>query len=226
MEITWLGQAAFRLKGKEASLVHDPYVKGPGGSMPRVAADIVTISQETPDHNHVAGVSGTPRVLRGPGEYEIKGVFVTGIAAPTSEEGRGKITLYLVYLDDLMICHLDGITQGLGQEQIEAMEHVDIVLIPIGGGVALNPGPAAEVVNLLEPKVAIPVPASTLAGPDVIARFYKEIGVAGDPPRQPHYPAIDLQASESGDAPLEVSRQGSPGLTPPITWRIGPKRGR
>ena len=79
VEITWLGHSCFRLRDRAATVVTDPYGKDIGLILPRVRADIVTISHDVDDHNYVKGVKGDFRVLAGPGEYEVSSVFVTGL---------------------------------------------------------------------------------------------------------------------------------------------------
>mgnify|MGYP001124073083 FL=1 len=60
MEITWLGHACFRLKGKEGTVVTDPFGKDIGLTLPRMQADIVTVSHEHGGHNHTTGIGGSP----------------------------------------------------------------------------------------------------------------------------------------------------------------------
>ena len=79
MEITWLGHSCFRLRGKDATVVTDPCDKKTGYNISRPTADIVTVSHDHPAHNNVAGVAGTPRVIQGPGEFEVSGVLIQGI---------------------------------------------------------------------------------------------------------------------------------------------------
>ncbi len=106
MEIDWFGHACFRLRGREGTVITDPYSKEIGLSFPRPRADIVTISHAHPGHNFSAGVKGDPRVLEGPGEYEIRNIFMTGIPTAHDKKGgkeRGKNTVFVVEMDGLTI---------------------------------------------------------------------------------------------------------------------------
>src|SRR5260370_41877849 len=110
MELSWLGHGCFRLRGKEVTVVTDPVGPEVGYTLARgLTAEIVTVSHDHAGHNNVAAVSGTPRVLRGPGEYEIGDVLITAIASyHDGERGKklGRNTIYLLHLDDVQICHL------------------------------------------------------------------------------------------------------------------------
>jgi len=160
VEITWYGHACFRLRERDVTIVTDPYDSSIGYKLPRIRADIVTISHDVPDHNHAQGVRGNPKVLNGPGEYEIKGVFITGI--PTLY-GRKRGTpkernvVFVFEFQELTVCHLGDLAHVLTQSQIEALSDIDVLLIPVGGGEILDAGQAAEVISLLEPRLVIPM---------------------------------------------------------------------
>ena len=159
MEITWLGHACFRLKGKEGAVVTDPFDKTIGLTLPRIQADIVTVSHAHSGHNRATAVGGNPRLIDGPGEYEIKNIFVTGVRAyHDGKEGKdhGKVTIYLIEMEDMVICHLGDVGHVLTQAMIETIGRVDVLLAPVGGGNSLNAAQAAEVVSLLEPRAGYP----------------------------------------------------------------------
>ena len=161
MEISWFGHASFRLKGKETSVVTDPFKPGAVGlKFPSVEADIVTISHGHEDHNYIAGVSGQPFVIEAPGEYEIKGVSVFGVACfHDAQQGktRGPNIAYSIEIDGLRVCHLGDLGHKLTNSQIEELNGIDILLIPIGGTYTLGPKQAVEVITQLEPKIVIPM---------------------------------------------------------------------
>jgi L-ascorbate metabolism protein UlaG (beta-lactamase superfamily) len=226
MEITWLGHACFRLKAKEGTVVTDPFAKEIGLNLPRIQADIVTVSHEHLGHNHTTGIGGSPHVISGPGEYEIKNIFITGIAAyHDAEQGksRGKVTIYLIEMEDLVICHLGDLGHVPVQEQIEAIGHVDILLVPVGGGNALNAAQAAEVVGLLEPRAVIPMHYHTpglATALDPLTRFTKEMGARSDPQRNPVHPALRVEEVEPGQPYLEITRAAPVAVAPepPVVW--------
>ena len=226
MEITWLGHACFRLKAKEATVVTDPYSKTIGLTPPRVQADIVAVSHDHAGHNHAAGVGGNPKIISGPGEYEIRNVFITGIAAfhdGNQGKSHGKVTIYLIEMEDLVVCHLGDLGHVPTQEQVEAIGRVDVLLVPVGGGDSLNASQAAEVVGLLEPRAVIPMHYQTdglTTTLDPITRFSKEMGARSDPQRNPIYPALRVEELEPGQPYLDMARSGPVAAAPepPITW--------
>ena len=134
MEITWYGHSCFRLRDRKATVVTDPYDKSIGYSLPRIRADIVTLSHDHPHHTYVRGVKGDPKVISGPGEYEVKGVFITGI--PTFHDKkkgsvRGRNTVFLFDFDDLTVCHLGDLGHVPTQSQVELLNDIDVLLIPV-----------------------------------------------------------------------------------------------
>lgn len=183
MEITWYGQACFRLRGRRRSVVTDPYGPEIGLTLPRLSATIVTVSHQHTDHNHVKAIRGSPYIVHGPGEYEVGGIFVIGIAtyhdAKRGQE-RGKNTAYLIEFEDMTICHLGDLGHIPTQEQVEQFNDVDVLLVPVGGRVTLTGTRAAEVVNLLEPRIVIPmhyrVPGLK-ASIESASRFLREMAV-------------------------------------------------
>lgn len=188
MEITWYGHSCFRLAERGyATIVTDPFDGSLGYDVPRLKADIITVSHEAPGHNNVGVVKGA-RPIRGPGEYEIGGVFITGIPTTKAESGRKKKddgqghsnTLYLFDFDGLTVCHLGDLNHVPTQTQIEDLGTVDVALVPVGGGGGLNAAQAAEVISLIEPSVVIPMhykTNDTSLKLDALSKFLKEMGL-------------------------------------------------
>lgn len=167
MEIIWAGQACFRLRGKSAVVVTDPFdPKMLGFSLPKLAADIVTVSHEHGDHNKADAVDKMGegqgvKVLCGPGEYEVKGVTLRGVASwHDSAQGsqRGANTIFVADLDNVRIAHLGDLgQQKLTEDQLAEIGNVDILLIPVGGFYTIDARNAAEIVAQIEPKIVIPM---------------------------------------------------------------------
>ena len=182
MEITWLGHCCFRVRAKEATVVTDPCDKTTGYSLGRPTGDLVTVSIDDPAHNYVAGVAGDPRVIDGPGEFEIAGASVAGVTTYRDREKTatsGRNVAYVIELEELRICHLGGIGHVPTSDQVEEIGNVDILLVPVGGGDSLDASSAAETVNLLEPKLVIPMHFKTDIEKrqlDPLDRFLKEMG--------------------------------------------------
>ena len=184
MEITWYGQSCFRLRDRLATVITDPYGKGIGYTLPRVRADIVTVSHDHSDHNYVKGIQGQPKIIVGPGEYEVGGVFITGI--PTFHDrkkgaSRGRNTVFLFDFEGLTVCHLGDLGHVPTQSQVEALSDIDVLLIPVGAVSTINAAQAAEVISLLEPRLVIPMHYKTKAlevNLDSVSKFLKEMGLS------------------------------------------------
>ena len=180
-----MGHAAFKIKGKEATIVTDPFdPKSVGFDFPKVKVDIVTVSHDHDDHNFVEGVGGEPFIISGPGEYEVSGVQIFGVKAyHDNKKGaeRGKTTLYLIEMDDLSLVHLGDLGHKLEHDQVEELNSVDILMVPVGGIYTINAETAAEVVAQLEPKIVIPMHYQTpeLKLPrklDPVGKFLEQMG--------------------------------------------------
>lgn len=177
MEITWVGQACFRLRGRSAFVVTDPFdPKLLSFSLPKLTADIVTVSHEHGDHNNSDAIKSLPalptqasqvgdmgkvRVLKGPGEYEIKGVNIRGVSSwHDDEQGaqRGKNTIFVLEIDGVRVAHLGDLGQTeLTQDQLADIGNVDVLLTPVGGFYTIDARGAALIVAQIEPKVVIPM---------------------------------------------------------------------
>jgi L-ascorbate metabolism protein UlaG (beta-lactamase superfamily) len=183
MEISWLGHSCFRIKGSQATVITDPYAPTLGYSLGKPTASIVTVSHPHPGHSHVEGVGGGPKLVAGPGEYEISGVLIIGMSTFHDREGgsvRGKNTVYLLEVDEVTICHLGDLGHILTAEQTEGLENIDVLLLPTGGVSTIDAPVAAQVMRQLDPKVVIPMHYQTEAlnrKLEPVGRFLKEIGV-------------------------------------------------
>ena len=189
MEISWLGHSCFRLKGKQTTVITDPYSPDMGYSLGKPTANVVTASHQHPGHSYTEGVSGNPKAVTGPGEYEISGVLIIGISTFHDEDRaktRGKNTIYLIEIDEISICHLGDLGHVLTNEQVEELGNVDVLLIPVGGDSTIDATSATEIVRQLEPKVVIPMHYKTEVlkrGLEPVTRFLKEIGAHNTTPQ-------------------------------------------
>ncbi|MBN1679629.1 MAG: MBL fold metallo-hydrolase [Anaerolineae bacterium] len=184
MDIIWYGHSCFRVSERgRASVVTDPFGENLGYEVPRLKADIVTISHDAPGHNYVAGVKGYERVIEDPGEYEIGGVFIIGVATyDRTQENPRRNVVYVLDYEGLTVTHLGDLDHVPNQSMIDALGSIDIALVPVGDGGALGSSQAAEVVSLLEPRIVIPMhyrtPALRGLELDPVDRFLKEMGVS------------------------------------------------
>jgi L-ascorbate metabolism protein UlaG (beta-lactamase superfamily) len=194
MEITWYGHSCFRLTERNyATVVTDPYDnKSIGYDSLKLRSDIVTVSHDAPGHNNTDAVKGTSHVIDGPGEFEIGGVFVTGVQTDGSGSGKKKSkgkdgeaparnTIYVFDYDGITVAHLGDLKEVPTQSEIESLGTINVALVPVGGGGGLNAAKAAEVISLIEPNLVIPMHYATPAvkiSLDSLNKFIKEMGLS------------------------------------------------
>lgn len=185
MVITHLGGQCFKVSFGDITLAFDPISKS--GTLPGVkfGADIALISRKHPDMNGVAEVTygeREPFVVNGPGEYERSGVAIRGFLTK-SEYGLGKSqdeainTMYSVELEDMNLVFLGALGKPeLPAEAREAIDEIDILFVPVGGGGVLSPSEAAKLATQLEPKIIIPMHWSGMGESHALDAFIKEQG--------------------------------------------------
>jgi len=166
MQIIWKGQSCFQIisqvaKSTQVSIVTDPFSKEIGLRFPKTKADIVLVSHGHYDHNNVKAVEGDFFLIDGPGEYEVKGVFVQGIASwhdNSKGKERGENTIYVIETEGLRVCHLGDLGQSeLTSEQLEAIGAIDILMVPVGGVYTISAKEAVKIISQIEPKITIPM---------------------------------------------------------------------
>ncbi|KKQ62048.1 MAG: Zn-dependent hydrolase of the beta-lactamase fold-like protein [Parcubacteria group bacterium GW2011_GWE2_38_18] len=187
MYITWLGQSCFKLQDKAGSdavtLVTDPFDSSIGLRMPKVEANILTVSHEHKDHNNLEAVKGNPYIIDAPGEYEIKDVAIEGVEVFHDEKDgkeRGNVVAYRIDMDDIKIVHLGDLGHTLSSKQLEVLAGVDILLIPVGGKYTIDAKKAVEVVSQIEPRIVIPMHYKVdglKEDIEGVEKFIKELGV-------------------------------------------------
>jgi L-ascorbate metabolism protein UlaG (beta-lactamase superfamily) len=211
MEITWYGHSCFRLTERNyATVVTDPFDnKSIGYSALKLRSDIVTVSHDAPGHNNTDAVKGMSHVIDGAGEFEIGGVFITGVQTDGAGSGKKKSkdkdngsrnTIYVFDYDGITVAHLGDLKQTPTQSEIESLGTINVALVPVGGGGGLNAAKAAEVISLIEPNLVIPMHYSTPSvklSLDSLNKFIKEMGLS-KPDTQPS---------------LKVTRSGLPNET-------------
>ena len=160
MEITWLGHSCFLIKGKEKTIVTDPCHPDLGYRLGEPEADIVTLSHFHPGHSYVEGVANDPKQIKGPGEYEIGGTFITGVASFHDDkkgEVRGKNTIYIIEIDGITLCHLGDLGHALDSHLVEEIGDVGILFLPVGEVTTIAIDTAMDVLRQLEPHIVIPM---------------------------------------------------------------------
>jgi len=166
MEITWLGHSCFLIRGKEKTIITDPCHPDLGYRLGEPQADIVTLSHFHAGHNYIEGVANNPKQIKSPGEYEIGGIFITGI--PTFHDDkkgelRGKNTIYVIEMDGITLCHLGDLGHPLGPQLVEEIGDIDILFLPAGEVSTIPIDTAVEIVRQLEPPIVIPMHYKTEA---------------------------------------------------------------
>ena len=182
MEITWLGHSCFRIRGKEVTLVTDPYDESIGYPQINATANIVTISHSHPGHSYSSGIDGSPKVISRPGEYEISDVFIIGLSNfYDSEKGdsRGRNITYLIEMEDVRLCHLGDLGHLPSSRQVEELSNTEVLFVPVGGVSTTDAKMAAEIVRFLNPKVVIPMHYKTEAATwlEPLSKFIQEMGL-------------------------------------------------
>jgi L-ascorbate metabolism protein UlaG (beta-lactamase superfamily) len=185
MNISWYGHRCIRLEAKEGNILIDPYdPKEIGLRGPSSKDDIILMSAYHQPSALVGRFTDGAFVIRGPGEYEQKGIAIRGIQAfQDSVRGKelGLCSIYAVVADELSVCHLGALGQEtLTDEQLEAIGDPDILIIPVGGQSALDPKAAAALATQIEPKVIIPIQFAITGASyeaEKAEKFVKEIGL-------------------------------------------------
>lgn len=199
-EIKWFGHNCFRIKSREATIITDPVDRTTGFAMAKQNANIVSISNYDSVNANISVVRPEFQLVDGPGEYEMQGIFITGVRTfldPERTEAKNFNTAFLFEMEGFVICHLGDLGQVPTTELTEQLSQADILLLPIGGGDGLTQEQAAEVVSLLEPKVLIPMQYRTEIGDrslQPLDTFAKLIGVELPEPIEKYAPRqADLQ---------------------------------
>ncbi len=204
MEITWYGHSCFRLTERNyATVVTDPFDnKSVGYDAIKLRSDIVTVSHDAPGHNNTDAVKGTSHVIDGAGEFEIGGVFITGVQTDggsgkkkKDKEKGAQNTVYVFDYDGITVAHLGDLKEVPTQSEIEALGTINVALVPVGGGGGLNAAKAAEIISLIEPNIVIPMHYATPAAKvslESLNKFLKEMGLS-KPTSQP-----SLKVTRSG----------------------------
>ena len=166
MKIKWYGHAAFLIASdRGVKIITDPYDPGAYGdklSYGKITdrADIVLVSHDHSDHNHVKDLPGSPEVIKGSGLKTSKGITFKGVATfhdPSKGSERGENTIFTFNVDGLQICHLGDLGHVLNQNELAEIGETDVLLVPVGGFYTIDAKEAAQIAELMKPKVLIPM---------------------------------------------------------------------
>ena len=186
MEITFIGHACFRIKGKDTTVVVDPYQSDKlGYKLPKLTADIVLVSHHHDDHNYAEGVKDYKLFVDTAGEFEMNNTFIYGIQTFHDDkkgELRGKNTIYQIDIDGFSLLHLGDLGHELSEDTLERISDIHVLMIPVGGIYTINSATASKVISSIEPAIVIPMHYQTddLTGLseklDPLSKFLEEMG--------------------------------------------------
>jgi len=161
MRIQWLGQASFQITTSDGVAIRtDPYDSSLGFRLSSLPADVVTVSHDHFDHAAVDTVPGDPVVLRRAGEREVKGVTFLGVESFHDDNqglDRGTNIIFVIEAEGVRVCHLGDLGHTLTQQQVEAIGHVDVLMVPVGGVYTVDAAGATSVMAQLSPRITIPM---------------------------------------------------------------------
>ena len=183
MDITWLGHSCFVIKGKETTVITDPCPPNTGYLLGETSADIITLSHFHPGHSYIESIVNDPRQVKGPGEYEISGIFITGVPAFHDDKKgslKGKNTIYVIEMDDIALCHLGDLGHPLGARLIEEIGDIDILFLPVGEVSTITGDIAAATVKQLNPRIVIPMhykTESSAGNLEQVDKFLNKMGI-------------------------------------------------
>lgn len=164
MQITWYGQSCFKITSGDLVVILSPFNKKIGLNPPRGKADIVLFSDNNSSDELPSFEGGF--VINGEGEYEVKGVLISGVSYYHGEKNRPrKSTVYTIEIEGVSICHLDNASKLEVESILDKIGAVDILMIPVGGkhkledleSHTLNAEEAVGIVGEIEPRIVIPM---------------------------------------------------------------------
>lgn len=163
MIITYFGKQFFKIQQGEMVLAFNPVSKSSkSGAGVHFGADIALVSTNHDDYNGLDQLSHgdrTPFAITGPGDYEVKTIFVKGVLSNANIGGKKYInTIYSLSVDNISIVFLGALSDlEIPKEALEAINSPDILFVPVGGGGLLDAKTAAKFSSSLEPKMIIPM---------------------------------------------------------------------
>ena len=232
MIITWYGHSCFKIQSGDLVVITDPFAKEIGLTPPRVRSDIVTVTHDHFDHANTETLAGEPFVITGPGEYEVKGVYIHGVETfHDSEQGakRGLNTIYTINTEDITVAHMGDFGEDMIRpETADELGSIDILMIPVGGTYTIDAKAAAKIVKQLEPRFVIPMHYA-LKGLsfklDGLDAFLKEMGAGTvEPVEKFSIKKKDIGTEEKTEVVTNCDHLVQPdrGHTPPAAARVGP----
>jgi L-ascorbate metabolism protein UlaG (beta-lactamase superfamily) len=163
MQLFWHGYSSIRIEGKmgetEVTLLTDPFESESSVRFPRtVEPDLLVLSHQDTSRFNLEGALGKPFTVADPGEYEVKNAFVMGIQDPAVDpEAKERPIIYRFVVENMSIGFLGQLKRKLTDKEIEALENIDILILPVGGSVVMDAKTAGEVIAEIEPRIVVPI---------------------------------------------------------------------
>jgi L-ascorbate metabolism protein UlaG (beta-lactamase superfamily) len=159
MQLFWHGYSSVRIESKNGdkvcTLVTDPFENEAAIRFPRTTEpDVVLLSREDRKKFNLEGPGGSPFVISEPGEYEVKGVFITGIQDPASNDGS---VIYRIISEGMSIAFFGQVKRKPTDDELEKLENVDVLLLSVGGGESISSGDASDIISEIEPRIVVPI---------------------------------------------------------------------
>lgn len=157
MIIQWLGQSCFKIVTKnnqgEFTILTNPFKDSAGLKMPKTQADIVTLSSEKKETANLDALKNDPYLIKNPGEYETKAVFIYGI---NSLVNREKNFIYKIFSEEISLLHLGSLTETLNNEQLDRAGNIDVLFILVDEKKS-ETKKISELISQIEPRIVIPM---------------------------------------------------------------------
>ena len=213
MIITYLGGEFIKVQFGDTTLAFNPISKDSSLKPSKFGADIVLSSINHPDMNGIDQVTfgeKIPLAIRGPGEYEARGIFIKGFPSESHYDGGAKAgdklinTIYSVALEGMNITFLGALDEAeLPKEADEEIDGVDVLFVPIGGAGVLDPAKAYKLAVSIGPKLIIPIHYGDIGGKDALKVFLKEAGENPSPVSKLTLKKKDLEGKDAEVVVLE-----------------------
>ncbi len=185
MQITWNGQSCFTIKSKtqkeeESIILINPFdEKQTGIKLSKSKANLVLIGNK---NSKVDTKKINPEffLVDKPGEFEVKGIFINGIADNWSKKDKKKNILFFLEVEGVKILNLGEIEHALENGNLDKLPAIDVLMIPVGGGNTINTEKAIDIINKIEPRIIIPMNfkiPGLKEKLDSVQKFAKEMGV-------------------------------------------------
>ena len=179
MHITWYGQSCFKLQDNEQTVLVNPSEPRKAGLRgPNFKANVFILTNIGESIDKKVLEKDNSFLISGPGEYEVNKIFVYGV--PVKKDGQAKSVVYQVTMNDIRCGILGQLKYLPSGEELDKLDGVDVLFVPIGGKDTLSAEKAVELINSIEPQIVIPccynIPGLNFT-PDSLEKFLKEMGV-------------------------------------------------